>query len=222
MDAPAAAAVGDSDDRRSEAARLREQAQSEGNGTGGALEAFVAILTRLAFSKSAELRELRGAAFVVFLLLIPTKEPVIVVAVAAGKAYHEEAERRKSEHVNAPMGPPFARAWVATIRAIGQSDKCPEEAKAPLNQYWQPFIMKNEIETVATSVRACRVRPTRKQENRQSLHRVTLAVDASHQYLEPTLIGFFHAVKGVRKYGAAPKGALEHDAQKLLDKLKGK
>ena len=44
----------------------------------------------------------------------------------------------------------------------------------------------------------------------------------SQQALEPALIKYFLKIGGIRKFGAAPKGALERDAQKLLDKLEGK
>ncbi|CAK0854177.1 unnamed protein product, partial [Prorocentrum cordatum] len=91
----------------------------------------------------------------------------------------------------------------------------------PFDQCWTS-IKKNGVDTVATGARACRFRLTRKQENKPPMHGATFAVGQSHLSLEPALIKFFLKIGGVRKFGAAPKGALERDAQKLLDKLEGK
>ncbi|CAK0881578.1 unnamed protein product [Prorocentrum cordatum] len=213
--APASQAAGNGD-RWRKMACLHEQAEAA---KGGALKALVAILARWALGGAAELGELRVVVVVPF--LAPSEAPVIIAAAAAAKAYHEEAKCRKSEHNDAPMGPPFARVWMAMIRAVGHSAECPEAAEGSLGNSWADFIMNSEIETVANSVRACRVRPTRKQDGKQSMHRVAFAVGSSRGHLGAALTSYFIMVKDVRKHGAAPKGALERDAQKLLDKLEG-
>ncbi|CAK0853106.1 unnamed protein product [Prorocentrum cordatum] len=177
-------------DAQLDTARLLEQAVGEGKGNGGTLKALVAILARLALSNAAELREICGVVFVTF--LVSPEAAVIVAAVAV---------------------------WVAMLRAIGADERCLQDAEAAISAYWSSFIVTNELEAVAASARACRIRPTRKQEGKQSLHRVTFAVDSSQAALEPALIKYFLRIGGICKYGAAPKRALERDAQKLLDRI---
>eukprot|EP00959_Pyramimonas_sp_CCMP1952_P177350 3707246-Pyramimonas_sp.AAC.1 len=173
-----------------------EEAKKEGGGKGGGvLKALVAILARLSLSSAAELRELCGVVFVTF--LVGAEHAVIKAAKAAGVAYHQEVKRRKADNVQDPMGPPFVHVWVALLRAIGQAGPPPDIGKS-LEQYWNDFIMKNSIDQVATSVRACRVRPTRKQDNQKAMARVTFAVDHSHQYLEGALVKYFQSIGGAR------------------------
>ena len=63
------------------------------------------------------------------------------------------------------------------------------------------------------------MRATRKVESTPEMFRITLAVDAQYRAVEVAIESYLKASGGIRKHGAAPKGSLEVDAARLLERF---
>eukprot|EP00959_Pyramimonas_sp_CCMP1952_P310824 6504722-Pyramimonas_sp.AAC.1 len=70
---------------------------------------------------------------------------------------------------------------------MGADPNCPPAAKKILEDYWTTVVMKKPVQDLASEVRACRIRPTKKVEGKPELFRITLAVDVKYRPLEEAI-----------------------------------
>ncbi|CAK0880863.1 unnamed protein product [Prorocentrum cordatum] len=205
------------DDRVDKKSKVVAAARSKG---GDILRQLVAILVKLSLANSAELRDVCGVVYITF--LIKSDQPSMKAARDAGQSYHAEVQRRKqaSEDLST-LGPPYVQVWSALIQAIGKDSTCSDEVRKSIETYWKDVLVPMPLERVGEHVRHCRVRKTRKVESEDERMRLTFAVDGEFKPLERTLVAYFSSasVAGERKLGPAPRGALEREASRLLEKL---
>ena len=107
--------------------------------------------------------------------------------------------------------------WGACEKVVGQ-------AKDVIVEYWNDVVCKVEVQDLATQIRYCRVRKTRPKKDKSETVRVQICLDVARddwaRKLEPIVVQLMKQEGGIKKIGAAPRGSLERDAQRLLDLLK--
>ena len=192
-------------------------------GAGDSVTALVEVLAKLSLVNAAEIRDVAAVTFTTWLL--PSSAKTVEAMLEAGKQYHEEVQKfnglgeaerqRRSE----ALGPPFLHVWAALIREAANETRIPGGATALIRRYWTEVVCAMPMSDLAAQVRHCRCRATKKFEGKREMARVTFAVDARYQQMEDALNEVFKAQGGVRKHGPAPRGPLEREASKLLDKM---
>ncbi|CAK0817752.1 unnamed protein product, partial [Prorocentrum cordatum] len=65
--------------------------------------------------------------------------------------------------------------------------------------YWNDVVLQRDLMALADEVRACRIRVTRKQEQKSEKFRLTFAVDSRVPDLERYLVQYLKTVGGERK-----------------------
>eukprot|EP00969_Alexandrium_andersonii_P253456 11202089-Alexandrium_andersonii.AAC.1 len=73
-------------------------------------------MAKLTLQHSQMLRDVNAAVFKV--VLIPSDSAVVKTVMKAGKAYHEEVQKRGKEHA---LGPPSTHMWLAAVRAVAEA-----------------------------------------------------------------------------------------------------
>ena len=139
-----------------------------------------------------------------------------------------EKEKRGDEVDLGGLGPPHLVIWAELVKCIARSTEqsLGKDKRAPFVAYWNEVICKSDAQQVGMHIRLCRARQAKQQKAGSETVKVQIAIDERHAHeTVGAVAGGIDAVMlawgGVRKFGPAPKGSLERDAQRLLDELKG-
>ena len=194
------------------------------------LKELVLVLTRLSLSNSRELAEITGTVFTTY--LVPLEAPLVASGLAAGVAYNEAAKDLKAKQEAgeegidlAGLGPPHLHVFVAVLRTMAEQKLSEEDAKV-VKDYWDEVVCKTPMLELGSEIKYFRVKTLKEQEQQSkkvAMAKVQFAVDVVHvpamQALETVLMRMIESMQGQRKYGAAPRGPLEREASRLLDRL---
>ena len=189
---------------------------------------LVEILAVLSLVNAAELRELCSVVYMTF--LIPAAATICVEMKNMGKAYHERAkqvgeiedEEAKQKAVE-EQGPPFLHMWLALLQGLAKApdeQKLDENGKGIVDKYWQDVVLKEGLHNLAEQVRCCKLKEVKKKKKKVEYMRLTFAIDAKYNELEQVVKKGIIKQGGEQKRGPAPKGPLEREASRLLEKLK--
>ena len=217
-------ADGDADgsDARHKARRI---ATSDGDQQSKMLQ-LVLLLTKLSLANAQGLRDLCAVVFHTF--IIPTSSLIFTQMKEMGRACHtrsqeiakiEDLAQKESEVQK--QGAPYVHMWVALLLGIGKAEgdqALKGEELKKVQKYWQEQISaKPTLDELVNDVKHCKIKETKKKESKQETARLPIAFDPSKADLEEVLLKAIRLQGGVKKHGAAPRGPLEREAQKLLD-----
>lgn len=191
---------------------------------------LVVVLAELPMTNSAELRELGGIQYTTF--LVDSSQPVVKASIEAGVKYNEQVKKIKEAKAAGEGGggleelsSPHIAVALAGISALAEDAFLPQEVKGAVKQWWDRCISGKEEEEVAMEVQSWRCRkpqkpsaPHGKKPHPKDYARITYSIRDWHG--EAAVAAALKAGGGVRKVGTPPKGTMEREARRLLDKLK--
>ena len=220
--------------RKREAEEVVQEAAKKAARKGGdVLEELVLVLASLVLVNSRELANLCGTVYTTCLL--PVQAAIGKAAVAAGKKYDEQVKQLKEDKETddsvdtGKLGSPYLHVWAAVIMMLVQ-EEVDAERKAFFKKYWDEVIMVMPLQQLGEHIRYFRVRAPKGKEKEKEAKKKKQTVKLQFAFnvegipAAQGLSKFFEGSMlhegGERKVGPAPRGSLERDAQRLLDKVK--
>ena len=199
-------------------------------GGRGSLERLVALLGQLVLINTRELSDLTGTVYHTF--MVPEGSALVKDGLAAGKAYNAQIEKLRQEKKEdddvdlAQLGPPYLVIFVAVVVGMLRRARAAavEEPIAVLERAMVRINSTPQVDLVR-EIRYFRFKPARGVQSKKMSGRVKFAFyfDVARSTLakevEALLIDELSKVNSMRMAGAAPRGQLERDAQKLLDQM---
>ena len=222
-----------------------QQAAVKGKGKGGkgssdkeVIEQLVVILTQLTLSNSAELREITGMLIVTH--LVKADSAVAVASLQAGKDYQAQVEVLRKEKqdvldrraagedmVEDPeeLGPPHVLIALDGIKAMINDMTLSTEVRKDLMLLWKDKIESKNLDTLLITLQVwkCRKPQTqgiKKKGKPAGGEYAKLQFSVSDMDIELLLCKALLSQGAVRKWGSAPRGWLERQAQQLLAKVR--
>ena len=199
--------------------------KAKGKNDRDLLEALVGVLGRLVLINSADIRELCGACYYTF--LVPEECGLAKAMMEAGEEYNskvkamKEQKNEKGDEDNtdlASLGPPFLHVWAALVEHLAKEGSNSAHDREIFIKYWNERVTKLELDDLGNDVRLCRIRRPQRQ-GKDKRARLQFALDTRVAGIEDSLVRAVKAQGGVRKVGPAPRGNLEREAKRLLEKM---
>lgn len=194
------------------------------------LEELVKIISSLALQSAGELREICGILYTTCLVEV-VPDGCIEAGIKAGTDYSDlvldikERKEQGEEGSDLEAGSPHISVAIETITKLIKEKKVQEDTRQDLLKWWEDNIANKEEEEVEKQILSFRVRKPKKQSKgrkgkvpAKEYAKVTfrlLDIEAGEN-----LARAFCELGGIRKTGTAPKGTLEREALRLLQKFK--
>ena len=215
---------------------MEEVLSKKGNNDKNAHQSLVIVLTKLVLQNSQELRTIIGCIFATWLR--KSDENIVErmglksgvqydTAAKDMKAKKEQAEKEGAEEVDLEtLGPPYLHLWAALVgevaRETDETKNIPDHIRTPFVDHWNSKVSKAktifDIEGVA--VKVFRVKALRTG-NKKGWVKVQACFVANSE-MEPAFFALMNHLTFQLKVGPAPRGALEREAQKLLEQARRK
>ena len=180
---------------------------------------LVQLTAKLALTVARETAELASA--VVETWEMDCEAPLASHGIKAGTDYNTQAQELKKraeadEDVDtASLGPPHLVVWQRVVQKLGQDTI--GEAKEKLERYYKEVVMLPEIDALGSSITIFRVKKNKgKAAKGKERCRMQFCFHPEFVGIRNILVGAIMAQGAKRKYGTAPRGALERDISKLL------
>ena len=222
------------DEAKGEAKKMGKQGEKD------VLEQLVIILAQLSLANSAELREITGMLVVTY--LVPIESKVATACLVAGKDYQElvtelratkddiKKKREAGEVMEdaEELGAPHVSIAMQGILCLIRDVEVLDDLKAEVKQWWLSRIQgKSEME-VKQEIQMWKLRKPQKGKPvklgkgvKGEYAKVNFSFSNNH--VGDMICKALEAIGGIRKTGAAPRGWLERESMKLLDRFrKGK
>ena len=234
----------DVDSRREEtpkaAKRVLKEAKDAAGGKGAKVTAvlfqLVAILTRLCSQNSRDLAEITGAVLSTY--LIPEEHTLAQAAAEAGSEFNtwrkegkkekeesgsEEDDKRATAGHQEDLPLPHIHVAVSCLDAIlqekGGTQKA-QEARKQIKDWCENNVTGKDENEIAALIKVWRVRKPQKQSKTKGINgQYAKFVLASPEGLEKSLKTYLMETGAVQKFGRAPRGYLEREANRLLQAM---
>ena len=215
----------------------REAVAGGGQGSAGPLRAAVALLLKGYLQNCQEIRELIGVCY--FKWKMGLNDPVTKAMKASNTNYAEMAKANadKDEGNKTDLGPPFIQTFAALIKSLYEDDRVKDRDRVVLYKWFNRIMVGAKREDLELWVKSCRIKDCwakagKKKDDPKVSFRLSLCYRTSNQTfttsvadesgeertVEESLIAALEAAGATRDVGPPPRGALEREAQKLLDK----
>jgi hypothetical protein len=200
---------------------------AKGAGKGGAakdpeiMKQLVKLLSTLVLVNAMQMREVCGTIYNTYELDIKLK---LVGEMQTASTNYGELVKDNPKH---ELGPPFLHTWTAMIMQLCK-EKLPDKAGKVLLAYWNDKVSKVARPLLEEEVRYCRVRVNKgdgKKEASRCRVQFALSHDCFHTEtpgdpsLHMALQQALTSLGAIRKIGPAPKGPLEREVSRLLEKI---
>jgi len=172
---------------------------------------LVTILAKLCLTNAAEIRDISG---VVYITYLAKKDSSVCSAMKEAGVKYDSAVQGNPTH---SLGPPFLHVWTAMIRAMIQLQGMADDKKGILVKYWQENVVTKTMEELVEAVKYCRLKRTQKQEIVKVQYSIT--AEAERCGLGDALRAAWKQEEAELKVGPAPRGILEREARRLLQKV---
>ncbi len=232
---------GSSDSKSAKQARLLEEigleakSQQKG-GKGGALASLLVVLTKLALTNARELAEVTGACYTSY--MVGADVPFVKVLQETGRIYAENCKADGKDHNHGPPWPHVFKAFIKWACTEGASTT-PVAAQAIFQDCWKKVILAPKaLETLAVHCRRFRIKACwfdRKKANKPDRFKLQIMLgaqlqankwgDCQHTLMEALQMCIMAAGTEETGHlvtylpGSPPRGGLEREAAKLVQKL---
>ena len=229
-------------------AKVLGEASKDAEKSGGSvLQALVKVLATLVLVNAAELREISGFLFVTF--LVPVSTNLVIEGLKAGIEYNnmvkkkgdkgdkeETKEDEEMEETNTALGgvvsqeeeaehgPPHLYIALAALEGMNKDD-IGESERQVLKSWWETCVQPaRSHDELGMEIKAFRVKKPPKQskskKGKPSTPYAKVSFAVRDMNAEQALARAMEKIGGVRKVGTPPRGTLEREAQRLLNKMK--
>ena len=166
--------------------------------------------------------------------MLPLESSIAAAAIEAGKKYDDQVQKLKADKEQddsvdtGQLGSPHLHVWAAVALMLAQTDQ-DEGRRADFKRYWDEVIMMVPLQQLGEHIRYFRVRAPKGKEKEKEAKKKKQMVKLQFAFnvetisaknLEQTFAASVLQQGGERKVGPAPRGSLERDVQRPLDKVK--
>ena len=214
--------------RRGDEDLVAEAEDRATKGGKGVLVELVQVLAKLELTNSHLLADLAGTVWHTFLVDLE-KSLVAKAGVEGGKEYDERVkvlkqQKEAGQEVDlASPGPPFLSVWCSVVKAL--AERGPEAERVVYANYWKEVVQVKDPVELQEQVKYFRVKkvqpPPKGGKKEKELVKIMFSFNCHDQWgkdIQAALIKQLVMEKAERKAGAAPRGPLEREAARLLEK----
>ena len=215
----------DEEDDDDEMGGLRKLAKSRGKGgkkdKEELIEDMVKLLGKLILTNSMQIREVCGVVYNTYELDL--KLDIMTAMKEANKKYHENTKDNPTHE----LGPPYLHTWTALIKTLAEETKLQQASRKAMVHYWNSKVTKVPPMQLADEVKYCRIRENKgdgKKAATKGRLQFALSHDSQHTDMDGKTLAMaldeaLLTLGATRKVGTAPRGPLEREISKLLDKM---
>ena len=202
-----------------------EQGEKKGKETKAIANKELTKLTtsiaELSLINAREISNLSACCYQTF--LIEPESSLAKIALEGGQLYNDAVKKVKAKDdeekktMQQSLGSPKNAVFAMTIKGLAQKKGITAKNKEALQKYWaEKFANKENFEACDSDVKFCRATKAKK-----GNQKVKLQFALADEVLEKmVVVALLETKAAIKKQGQAPRGPLERNIQKALEKMR--